>query len=103
MPEPLSAKSGLTRTATRGRIPSCSPIVATRSASVGDSISIVTPAAIACVSSAGVFPGPAKLTRVAGMGVSSAVRISFAEATSNESTSPLRCCTTAGIGLALTA
>ena len=76
---------------------------ATRSASVWDSISIVTPAAIACVSSAGVLPGPAKLTRSAGIGVSSAVRISSADATSNESTSPLRCCTTAGIGLALTA
>ena len=45
----------------------------------------------------------AKLTIVADIGVSSAVRISAAEATSSESTSPLRCCTTAGIGLALTA
>ena len=43
IPEPLTWKSGLTRTATRGRIPSCSPIIATRSASVSDSISIVTP------------------------------------------------------------
>ena len=84
-------------------MPSRSPIVATRRASVSDSISIVTPAAIACVSSAGVLPGPAKLTRLAGIGVSSAARISPAEATSSESTSVLRCCTTAGIGLALTA
>ena len=37
------------------------------------------------------------------IGVSRAVRISNAEATSIASTSPLRCCTTAGIGLALTA
>ena len=75
----------------------------TRSASVSDSISIVTPAATAWASSAGVLPGPAKLTRSGGIGVSSATRISPAEATSNESTSPLRCWTTAGIGFALTA
>ena len=64
---------------------------ATLSASVCDSISIVTPAAIACESSAGVLPGPAKLMRSGGIVVSSATRISPAEATSNESTSPLRC------------
>jgi hypothetical protein len=93
----------LTRTATRGRTPSCAPIAATRSASVIDSISIITPAAMACRSSAGVFPGPAKLTASDGSGVSSATRISPAEATSNQSTRPLRCCTTAGMGLALTA
>ena len=66
-----------------------------------DSSSIVAPAAIARLSSAGVFPGPAKLTRSAGIGVSSATMSSPAEATSNESTSPLRCWTTAGIGFAL--
>ena len=74
-----------------------------RSASVSDSISMVTPAATAWVSSAGVLPGPAKLTRSGGIGVSSAVSISADEATSSESTSPLRCCTTAGMGLAFTA
>ena len=37
-----------------------------RSASVSDSISMVTPAATAWVSSAGVLPGPAKLTRSGG-------------------------------------
>ena len=47
MPEPLTWKSGLTRTATRGRMPSRSPIATTRRASVSDSISIVTPAATA--------------------------------------------------------
>jgi hypothetical protein len=75
----------------------------TRSASVSDSISMATPAATAWVSSAGVLPGPAKLTRSARIGVSRAVRSSSADATSKESTSPLRCCTTAGIGLALIA
>ena len=75
----------------------------TRAASVSDSISMVTPAATAWLSSAGVLPGPAKLTRSAGIGVSSAVSISADEATSSESTSPLRCCTTAGMGFALTA
>ena len=84
-------------------MPRRSPIIVTRCASVSDSISIVTPAAIACVSSAGVLPGPAKLTRSGGVGVSSATSISAADATSSESTSPLRCCTTAGMGLALTA
>ena len=76
---------------------------ATRAASVSDSISSVTPAAIAWRSSAGVLPGPAKLTRSGGIGVSRATFISPAEATSNESTSPLRCWTTAGIGFAFTA
>ena len=103
MPEPLTSKSGLTRTATRGRMPSRSPIRRPRCASVADSISIVTPAATACVSSASVLPGPAKLTGSAGIGVSSATRISPAEATSNAVDQPARCWTTAGIGLALTA
>ena len=103
MPERFIWKSGLTRTATRGRMPRRSPITAIRSASVRDSISIVTPAATACESSAGVLPGPAKLTRSAGIPASSATSISAAEATSKASTRPRRCPTTAGIGFALTA
>jgi hypothetical protein len=103
MPEPLTAKSGFTRTATLGRTPRASPAASTRRASVADSTSRTTPAATARVISAGVLPGPAKLTRSAGIPVSRATSISPAEATSRESTSPARCCTTAGIGLALTA
>ena len=72
-------------------MPSRSPIAATRAASVSDSSTTVTPAAIAWLSSPGVFPGPAKLTLVGGSAVSSATFISPAEATSNESTSPPRC------------
>jgi hypothetical protein len=103
MPEPLTAKSGLTRTATRGRMPRAVPTAAIRVASFSDSSSIVTPAATACRSSASVLPGPAKLTRFGGIGVSSATPISMDDATSKESTRPLRCCTTAGIGFALMA
>ena len=55
------------------------------------------------VSSAVVLPGPAKLTRSGGVGVSRAVCISSADATSNASTRPDRCWTTAGVGFALTA
>ena len=59
----LTWKSRFTRTATRGRMPRRSPMARTRSASVADSISIVTPAATAWLNSSGVLPGPAKLTR----------------------------------------
>ena len=76
----------------------------TRSASVSDSISMVTPAATAWPSSAGVLPGPGEADA---LGPASACRARSAsraaEATSKESTSPARCWTTAGIGLALTA
>ena len=44
-----------------------------------------------------------KLILVGGVGVSSATPISLADATSRPSTNPLRCWTTAGIGLALMA
>jgi hypothetical protein len=49
------------------------------------------------------LPGPAKLIRLAGIGVSRPVRISMADATSKLSTRDDRCWTTAGIGFALTA
>jgi hypothetical protein len=103
IPEPLSSKSGFTRIATRGRVPSRSPMAMTRRASVSDSSSMSASAATAWLSSAGVLPGPAKLTWSAGIGVSSAMRSSPADAVSSASTRPARCCTTAGIGLALIA
>ena len=103
IPEPLISKSGLTRTATFGRIPSSWPISISRRASVLDSISTVTPDATAWRNSAGVLPGPAKLIRSGRIVVFMAVRSSRAEATSKASTSPLRWWTTAGMGLALIA
>ena len=85
-PEPLTSKSGLTRTATTGRIPSSSPAAVMRSTSSGDSISTTTPAATAWDSSATDLPGPAKLTDLRDSAVSRASRISAPEATSSEST-----------------
>ena len=65
MPEPLTAKSGLTRTATRGRrrelLAGAHEALQPRSR---DSTSTVTPAATARRSSASVLPGPAKLIAV---------------------------------------
>ena len=103
MPAPRTAKSGLTRTATRARMPSVRLAAPTRASSPSDSSSISAPAAIAWLSSPSRLPGPAKLTAEAGIGVSSACRSSAPEATSKPSTRPLKCCSTAGIGLALTA
>jgi hypothetical protein len=78
-------------------------ICRTRVSSVADSSSIVTPAATPWASSAVVLPGPAKLILAAGVPVSSACRSSPADATSKPSTRPLMCCSSAGIGFALTA
>ncbi len=63
----------------------------------------MTPAATACAISSAVLPGPAKLIRSAPAPVSSATRISPAEATSSPSVSDGEQRTTAGIGLALIA
>ncbi|MFK4514123.1 hypothetical protein ABIF20_001488 [Bradyrhizobium japonicum] len=103
IPEPFTSKSGFTRTAIRGRTPSRSPALMTRATSVADSISMMTPEATACAMLASFLPGPAKLTLAGRIGVSSAVRISDADATSKASTSVARCCVTAGMGLALIA
>ena len=103
MPDALSWKSGLMRMAIRGRMPRLSPASVTRLTSVSDSTSISTPAATAWRSSDGCLPGPAKLMCRADMPLSSATCISRGEAMSKPSTSPWRCCTTAGMGLALTA
>ena len=88
---------------TSGRTPSRSPAATTRCASVGRLQLDGDPGGDGVVDLLAVLPGPAKLTWSGGIVVSSAVIISPADATSNESTSPPRCCTTAGIGLAFTA
>ena len=103
IPEPLTAKSGLTRTAIRGVMPRLSPASTVLRSSVGDSTSRITSAATAWRISAGALPGPAKLTRAAGSPESSAVLSSRADATSIRSTRRARWSTTAGIGLAFMA
>jgi len=103
MPEDFNSKSGLTRTAKVGRVPSSIPQRAIVSSSRSDSTLTMTFAATACMSSSSVFPGPAKLIRSAATPASSAMRSSPADATSSPSTRRARCCTTAGIGFALIA
>jgi hypothetical protein len=61
MPDPLRVKSGLTRTATRGRRPCAMASAAARRISPSLSRWTTMPAETACASSASVLPGPAKL------------------------------------------
>jgi hypothetical protein len=103
MPEDLSSKSGLTRTATRAAREDRAAMSAARRASRNDSRLIRMPALTACASSRSVLPGPAKLISCAGMPLSSATRSSPPEATSRPSTRPARWQTSAGIGLAFMA
>ncbi len=102
IPDPRSSKSGLTRTASRGRTPAHSPIANARCASLIDSRLTVAPARIAASSSKSRLPGPAKLTRSGGI-TASALASSPAEATSIPSISGKIALSSAGSGLALIA
>ena len=103
MPEPFSSKSGFTRTATRGAMPSCAPMSFNRWTSRIDSTLSSTRDATARRSSASRLPGPAKLTSRGSAPASSATFSSPADATSMPSTSCAMSPTTAGIGLAFIA
>ena len=103
MPEPLSSKSGFTRTATRaGKPNSCEARASTGSSRI-DSTFTSTPLATAWRSSGSRLPGPAKLISAGSAPASKATFNSPAEATSIPSTKPAIKPTTAGIGLAFIA
>ena len=103
MPEPLSSKSGLTRTATRAGRPSSPEIAASSCTSRIDSTLTSTREATAWRNSASRLPGPAKLISCGSAPASSATFSSPAEATSMPSTRPAMKPTSAGIGLAFIA
>ena len=103
MPEPLSSKSGFTRSATRAGRPRRCEAAASTFSSRADSTLTSTPAATAWPSSMSRLPGPAKLISCGSAPAFSATCSSPAEATSMPSTSPAIQPTTAGIGLAFIA
>ncbi len=103
MPDALSSNAGFTRIASCGATPRRSPASSAWSSWRSDSRLIVMPAATACEISSAVLPGPAKLMSAGAVPVSSAMRISAADATSRPSVRLASHCTTAGIGLALIA